>query len=224
MIISITLCMLLSLLFTYVDYKQYYKKALILKSCATLSIAFLSYVCFNINSDGNRLYFILIFIGILCGLIGDFLLALDKLYIRKYKRYFISGLTSFLVGHIFYIKAFTLINPINIYDFIFAVICILIPYYVSKKTNLDFKELQIPIYLYTLVISLMLGKATSILLFSNNQPINVVIFIGTLLFVISDGFLSFDIFGEKKSNLLTVYCHLSYFPAQIMLALSVLFM
>ena len=224
MIIAIIICIFLSLLFTYADYKQYYKKALILKTCATLSIAFLSYICFNINSDGNKLYFILMLAGILCGLVGDFLLALHKVYIRKYNIYFISGLASFLFGHIFYIKAFTLINPINKYDFIFAVICVLIAYYVSKKSKLDFKELQIPIAIYSLVISLMLGKATSILLFSNNQPINIVIFIGALLFVISDSFLSFDIFGEKKSKLLTVYCHLTYFPAQIMLALSVLFM
>lgn len=197
MIISIILCMFLSLLFMQII-KSIIKKALILKSCATLSIVFLSYVSLNINSEGNRLYFILILIGILFGLVGDFLLALDKVYIRKYKIYFISGLASFLVGHIFYIKAFTLINVINKYDFIFAAICILIAYYVSKKSKLDFNALQIPIALYTLVISLMLGEATSI-----------------LLFVISDSFLSFDIFREKKNKLLTVYCHLSYFTAQI---------
>lgn len=35
---------------------------------------------------------------------------------------------------------------------------------------------------------------------------------------------NFDVFGEKHNKLLTIYCHLSYFPAQIMFALSILFM
>ena len=42
--------------------------------------------------------------------------------------------------------------------------------------------------------------------------------------LISDSILVFDIFGEKHNKLLTIYCHLSYFPAQIMFALSILFM
>ncbi len=223
MVILIILCICLSILFTYTDYKKNYKKALILKSCAILSIAFLSYLCFNINSNYSKLYFISIFLGIVFGFAGDFLLALGKIYISKNKICFLGGLSSFLVGHIFYIKAFTIINNINKYDFIFATIYLLIAYYISKKSKLNFRDLQISVSIYALVISFMLGKATSIL-FLNNKFLNIVVFIGALLFVISDSFLAFDTFKEKKNRLLSIYCHSSYFPAQIIFSLSVLFM
>ena len=224
MIILIVICISLALLFTYTDYKKQYKKALILKFLATLSIAILSFISFNKANTCSKMYFLLIFTGIICGVIGDTLLALNKVYKSKYDIYFLSGLVSFLVGHILYIKAFTLIMDTNKYDFIFAVIYILIAYYIRSKSKLDFNRLEIPILIYALVITLMFGKVTSILLFSNNQLLNILVFIGGLLFIISDSILVFDIFGEKHNKLLTIYCHLSYFPAQIMFALSILFM
>ncbi|MBQ9012181.1 MAG: lysoplasmalogenase [Bacilli bacterium] len=224
MIILMVICISLALLFTYTDYKNQYKKAVTLKFLSTLSIAFLSFISFNKVNTCSKLYFLLIFLGIICGLIGDTLLALDKVYMRKNKNYFLSGLISFLVGHILYITAFILIMDINKYDFIFAVIYILIAYYIRSKSKLDFNRLEIPILIYALVITLMFGKVTSILLFLNNQPLNILVFIGGLLFIISDSILVFDIFGEKRNELLPIYCHLSYFPAQMMFALSILFM
>lgn len=219
--ILIIICFSISLLFTYTDYKRLYKVSLITKSCAILSIAFLSYACFINNGSDVKQYFNLIFIGILLGFIGDFFLALKKIYKDK-EVVFLIGLIAFLIGHIFYIRAFSLINPINKLDFIFAIICLAISYFIFKKSDLDFGNFKYGVILYASIISLMLGKATSVLLFANNRLFASIAFIGALLFVLSDSILTFSIFGKKQDKKLSVYCHLLYFPAQILLALSVL--
>ena len=221
-VILIILCIYVSLSFTYIDYKMHYDCALTSKIGSTSLIAFLSYNCYTLNLNCNKSYFILIFLGIIFGLIGDILLALRKMYIETDKIYFLGGLGAFLIGHIFYIKAFSLINCINKYDFIFTAIYLIFVFFMIKKSKLNFNGLQFPVIIYTVVISFVLGKATSILFLTNNI-LNKVVFIGILLFVISDIFLTFDIFGEKKNKLLTVYCHFFYFPAQILIALSIMY-
>lgn len=210
----------LALLFTYTDYKKFYKVSLITKSCATLSIAYFSYICFISDERFGKSYFILIIIGILFGLLGDFFLALKKVHKEK-EVIFITGLVAFLIGHIFYIIAFSLINPINKLDFVFAFIYLTITLVVFKISKLDFGNLKYGVILYSSVIALMMGKATSVLLYGGNSSISNIVFIGALLFGLSDGVLSFSMFGKKNEGKLSVCCHLLYFPAQLIIALSV---
>lgn len=217
----IIICLAISLLFAYTDYKQFYKISLINKSLATLSIAFLSYLCFINNTGDIKRYFEFIFIGILLGFLGDFFLALKKIYKDK-EVIFMIGLVAFLIGHVFYVMAFSLVNDIGIYDFCFAAIYLAIAYIVFKKSELDFKNLKYGVILYASVISFMMGKATSVLLFEESSVFVVVAFVGALMFVLSDSVLSFSMFGKKEDKKLSVCCHLLYFPAQVILALSVL--
>ncbi|MEG0857283.1 MAG: lysoplasmalogenase [Terrisporobacter sp.] len=214
-------CILISLLFTYTDYKGYYKISVITKSCATLSISILANICFINNPSNPSNYFILVLLAIIFGLVGDFFLALDNLC-NETKTMFIMGLIAFLIGHVFYILAFNFINPISIFDFIFSILFLGIAYLAYKKTKLELGNLKMGVFLYAMVISFMLGKATSILLLSQRNLLEIVIFVGALLFVLSDTALSFSIFGKENKKKLSVLCHILYFPAQIILALSVL--
>lgn len=219
--ISIILVVAMALLFTYTDYKKLYKISLIAKSSATLLIIHLSYICFINNVAQVKPYFEFIFIGLVFGLLGDFFLALKKIYKHK-EIMFLIGLIAFLIGHVFYIIAFDLINPINIFDFIFASIYLLVAYCVYKKSNLNFGKLKYGVILYASIISFMMGKATSVLLFASGSIVSYIVFMGALLFVLSDSVLAFSVFSKNKNKKLSLYCHLLYFPAQIILALSIL--
>ena len=218
----VILCLFVASLFTYTNYKGHYKISVVLKSCATLLIIFLSVKCFVYKNLELKVYFDYIFIGLCFGLLGDFLLGLENVY-RDKKFLFLAGLVAFLLGHLFYILAFSQINPLGFIDFILAGLYLGIAYFVFSKSDLDLGDFKYGVVLYACVISFMLSKATTILIFSSNLIFGCVVFVGALLFVLSDSLLSFSIFGVLNKKKFSLCCHILYFPAQIILALSILF-
>lgn len=217
----VSLCVFMAIFFTYMDYKGYYKTSVVLKSCTTLLIILLSVNCFIYKNLDFKIYFYFIFVGLCFGLLGDFLLGLKKVYVDK-QYLFLGGLVAFLLGHLFYIMAMNTVVAIGITDFTFTIIYLSIAYFVLKKSDLDLGKFKYGVILYACVISFMLSKATSIFIFSPNSVFGCVVFVGALLFVLSDALLSFSLFGHSKKNIFSLYCHLLYFPAQIILALSIL--
>ena len=74
---------------------------------------------------------------------------------------------------------------------------------------------------YALVISVMLGKALSNLI-TKRSVLNLLVFVGSLLFFVSDIALAFNVFGGSPSWSNTL-CLFTYFPGQCVIALSVYF-
>lgn len=218
----VILCIFLAGLFTYTDYKGHYKISVLLKSGATLLIILLSIKCFVYKNLELKIYFYYIFIGLCFGLLGDFLLSLENISKNK-KVLFLTGLVAFLFGHLFYIMAFSQIHPIGIIDFVLTGLYLGIAYFVFTKSDLDLDSFKYGVLMYACVISFMLSKATTLLIFSPNFILGCVAFIGALLFVLSDSLLSFSVFGDLNKDKFSLCCHILYFPAQIILALSILF-
>jgi len=146
--------------------------------------------------------------ALICSFFGDMFLQFD---------YFIPGLISFLVAHIFYIILF---NKMNEYIFfstnnllvfiVFLMVVAMLPakYLVGFEHNMWF-----PVFMYSWVILTMVWMAVNL-----NQPSSKII-IGAILFVVSDFILAFNMFKAPLTNS-GVFVMLTYGIAQLLIVLG----
>lgn len=139
---------------------------------------------------------------------------------------FIAGLVSFLIAHIFYIISFlkeinqqkkvsTIVeNPYLVLPFIIYIACFysfLFPYLTTMK---------IPVLAYSITIILMLIMAFN----RKNLVLNIsfkMVFLGALLFVISDSLIAIDVFYQKENWHRTAIM-LTYIVAQYLIVNGIL--
>lgn len=138
-------------------------------------------------------YNLLIVSALIASFLGDVLLIWSKR-----KSFVLGGISAFLIGHIFYIVAFLDTSarvPIWIYSF--ALIYILIGTIVESKLSPFLNTMKIPVRMYMVVILLMsffsLTRFWSVSFISFLFP-----FLGSVLFIVSDTLLAFDMFTDKK--------------------------
>lgn len=147
--------------------------------------------------------------------LGDVLLFLDKIY----KSYFIYGLTAFLAAHIFYIFYFWRMRKINktaklpnalIFVGIAAYSLIFFAFLSPNAKNL-----LVPLGIYGLAISVMLGMSLTAFDFKKNKFGKLCV-IGTLLFVLSDSILAINRFVSPFKYAM-VFIMLTYAVAQLLI-------
>ncbi|MCC9074227.1 lysoplasmalogenase [Flavobacterium sp. F-65] len=139
--------------------------------------------------------------------------------------YFILGLVAFLLSHIIYIVLFNKQNKPDVSrnksTFYIGLVAILI-YLATMLTVLLPKlgDLQLPVIVYALTISTMLLYAFSGYLVWD-KPANTYIFIGAIIFVLSDSILAMDKFYEPiyKSSF---FIMLTYLMAQYLIVIGIL--
>lgn len=154
----------------------------------------------------------LIFAGLFSSMLGDVILNYN----------FMVGALIFALGHIFYLIAFCVRNKFENRDsipsmilFIGAAALLTLTPYFDFGGNL---MLGVCIF-YSLIISLMAGKAISAFL-KDRSTINLVILIGAVLFSFSDVMLVFNVFGGAP-RIADTLCLFSYWPGQTVIAFSV---
>ena len=154
-------------------------------------------------------------IGLIFAMLGDILLIPEEL--------FIVGAGLFAVGHVFFYIAYIQLSKFSWRD----VICSAGIFTISLLVILLYDGfvfegiMQIVVIIYALIISLMLGKALSNLFVKDMPTLSKwIIFIGSLMFFLSDLFLLFNVFGGLGvvfDNL----CLAFYYPAEVLLATSI---
>ncbi|MFB7138354.1 lysoplasmalogenase [Gottfriedia sp. NPDC056225] len=159
------------------------------------------------NPHHSSKYRTLILLGLIFCMIGDGTLI-----------WFVIGLSAFLIGHLFYATGFISgwkfsiyrmlsIIPIAIYAFI------LCSNLVNSLNDSGQDTLVIPVIAYSVAISMMVFTA---IMTGNKWAI-----FGSLLFIISDSILSWDLFVESVK-----YGHelimITYYTAQFLIAKSIL--
>ena len=167
--------------------------------------------------------FLIITALIFC-LIGDVILGMPRISELKRDRLpvIVGGASWFLFGHALYCVA--LISLFKFSAWVFAIIIPLALFYTFANKlfgKLDYKKLTIGILLYSLVESLSLALCI-IAIINQFSTANLLLTIGFTLFFFSDMVLMHNYFGEKK-RINSILCHASYFPAQILIALSIYF-
>lgn len=144
--------------------------------------------------------------------LGDVFLMLES----KSNIFFIAGLVSFLITHVFYISYFTQIKragsslakkhfylPILLVFYTLSLLYILMP-------HLD--HLKIPVIIYAIVISVML-YTTLALPYTVNRTVRQLLIAGAVFFVISDSLLALNKF-YKAFPYAALLIRLSYCIAQ----------
>lgn len=160
-------------------------------------------------------------IALLFSWIGDIIL----LFGDRAEIYFIVGLISFLISHLFYIllfskqmkkdrkssKAIYWIGVTAIIAYLMGMLFVLLP---------TLGDLKIPVFVYALVISTMLLFAFKGFLLWD-KPANWHILIGAIVFVSSDSILAFNKFYQtlERSSLLIM---ITYLVAQYLIVKGIL--
>ena len=165
----------------------------------------------GLDSKSNR-FAICMVVGLAFAFAGD--VAINLI--------FALGAGLFAIGHIWFFIAYLQLSKINWRDaIIFAIVfgislCVILLY-----PNFDFKGMFPVIIGYALIISAMLSKSISNIFDKKLTPfVKYYIFVGSMLFFLSDMCLLFRNFGGM-SRLFSVFCLGLYYPAEIILATSI---
>jgi uncharacterized membrane protein YhhN len=156
-------------------------------------------------------YKTLVLAGLLCSLLGDIALMFPE-------KWFTAGLVAFLSAHVFYILAFKPAagHPVSVGTFLPFVFFGLLMFFILAP---GLGPMKLPVLVYIGAITAMAGFAAARFIDrGGTRPL--LAFIGAVLFLISDSVLAYDRFA-RKMGLARVLVLATYFPAQLLIALSV---
>ncbi|MBQ6600766.1 MAG: lysoplasmalogenase [Clostridia bacterium] len=187
-------------------------------------------------SGNNTSYAVLIVWGLVFGWLGDYFL--HSLKDRMVE--FIIGVVAFLIGHIFYIAAFyhalKTLEPdaqlINWYDFVAVgvVLALVLVYVAVRKIYQKKGPMVIGLLLYGIFLTAMVVKAVLYMYAEWNYGINdsmvpalLTTGIGSVFFFLSDLSLFFILTGDEVKRGMRIFNIITYFIAQILLAVTILF-
>lgn len=168
---------------------------------------------YNANTTGINKWFVL---GLFFSFLGDvFLLGKGELF-------FILGLASFLIAHLFYI---TMIVKLLVKTTVKEVFSVSIPYVFIfiLLLNLLYDHLggmKIPVIIYALVIS-VLGTISLLLFVQKKTDTFLLLVFGVFVFIVSDSVLAINMFYQKEAFFSLVII-LTYVLAQFLICSFVL--
>lgn len=203
------------ILTTYLEkYKKYYTLAKIFNSLGFIIVA--SYGGLVV---GNKIDFYYMLPALIFCFLGDVFLGINSQFDKKI--FFVAGLFSFTIAHILYMIDFSRFAPMALYDLMLPILSIFITYMLIKLENMDVqKELRIFILMYSFFVTLLLTKGMDVLIICGINIKSVLIFIGALMFFISDFIILFLYFYKKKHHIVGTINLLLYYWGMFILALS----
>lgn len=177
-------------------------------------------------SGGYNAYAALITTGAIFGALGDLTLNMDV----NSNRFFV-GLGSFLTGHIFYSASFGLmlgkiteLTPLKIFlTAAAAIVLSSILVAAGRKHGLLPKNFFLPVLLYVFSITAMLGFSLSLAIaIGSVRNIGAAVCVAAM-FVVSDAVLALRTFARDRFSINRFVNPLTYFPAQVLIGLSIYF-
>lgn len=151
-------------------------------------------IYFIIATTGIRSRFkIWIFLALFFSWAGDVSLMFEKMN----SIYFIVGLSSFLLAHVFYIIFFNKVRTSELISQKWWLLLIVVLYYGFFITFISphLGDMLLPVRVYAVVISIMFMLAMH-MLYLKQQRAGLFMMLGALLFVISDSVLAINKFYE----------------------------
>lgn len=158
----------------------------------------------------------IIFAGLVFGIVGDQLLALDY----KSSNFFTVGAASFAVGHVLYIRALRLVAGNLIGPSLTILVIWMIGaavYALFRKSNAG--NLQVLGTIYIGLVALMSAKALAAAI-KSPSPATILFAIGGFCFFLSDNILSAKCFGNRNDRVMDWAVHITYYAAQMLIAWS----
>lgn len=142
----------------------------------------------------------------------------------EFPKYFIPGLSAFLVGHIFYAVKFlsdiTVISKLPWWMFLFTIVYIAYGITLNSRLSIPDLKKKTAVYIYTVII--LIASFLSLLRFNSVSVYSFwIVLIGTLLFILSDSILAYNLF-KKRSSYGSVWLMAAYGAAQLLIVLGIL--
>ncbi len=203
-----TLAIFLSAVITILAKNKAPKIFIIFKPLTTILIIVFAVIFFK---GSNPVYFTLILCGLIFSLLGDVFLLYEE-------KYFVHGLSAFLITHFLYIAAFIPKGNLNVPSLIPVLLFSFFIYFLIKRGVGKYK---IPVLIYIVVASVMVWMAVNNYLVYRN-PRSVYIASGAILFILSDSVLALNKF-RSKIKFAEMLILGSYYTAQFFIAISLTF-
>lgn len=169
--------------------------------------------CLKNKKNQNQKFMIFLFVGLFFAMLGDIFLI----------DFFVVGAVLFAIGHVFFLVAFCILSKLKYQDFIFTGCVLAFAFLIIfLYPNFEFNGMLPVAICYALIISCMLGKAGGNLFSKENRSLNLLVFVGALMFFLSDLMLLFNVFANAP-YLFDILCLILYYPGEFVLAFSILF-
>lgn len=184
------------------------------------TLASLAFVCLGLlgAARAGGAYAWLTWIGLILGAAGDVLLQFMDCRPKEQEPFFRAGLGAFLIGHVFYIVAFALLGRVTGWAVLLAAVLFAALFLLQFPARMDLKGQKVPVYAYAAVISVM--TAFAVLSFGAGAR-GALVGLGGILFLVSDAILALIFFSPIREKSLPTWNLITYYAAQILLALSI---
>lgn len=175
---------------------------------------------------------IFVLLGLLCGLLGDIWLDLKFVYPAQDDAFTYIGMGAFGVGHILYLiglllRFFPKGKPLYaVVPVVLAVIASAVNLLLEKPMRLRYGKMKPVVFAYGVLLFSVLAVSGSLALcFKWHETTLNLFFSGMILFAVSDVILSGTYWGQGKDRPIDLALnYLTYYPAQYLIALSLLFL
>lgn len=216
-------CLVINRPFLEASEKHRDVRALWFKMAASACFMLLPLISLFTEGVGFSPFWLIVAAGLFFGLVGDLLLAFRHIFNKHLELCFTLGAISFILEHLLFIGYFVYTNqnavPVSMLVFVvgFATAT-----FVLAKTRVSGGRLQIGIYVYIAVVSLMCATAIGSAIYA--PSIGMLMFaIGGVCFLASDTTICVYNFSDNRDFRLMILLHYLYYPAQILIGLSVFF-
>lgn len=220
-----SLSVLSAVLSGYFNVKEKAALRLMMKTAASLLFLLLGIAATAISGT-YKSYAILVICALIFGLLGDIFLAVNTLATERGQKVFNAmGLTTFTVGHGFFIYIFLSGTHFNFYLLPLLLILPIALTTLVKMKIIKAGKFNIAFIAYSFILGLMAVSTVNLYI---NEPssVNAMVLAAGLLFAASDCSLvirSYSNLERRKVNYLIFVVLITYYVAQVLFALTIVF-
>lgn len=209
--------------------QRYSLRGVLIKT--VVSSFFLSLAIFSSYVNGGHALNTFIVFGLILGLLGDIWLDLKYVYPKDDRIYTYAGFCCFGVGHIMYVVGMFLQYYRDAHflyillPLVAALVAAIANNFLEKPMKLKFGEFKWTVFVYAFCLFLTPFTALSLCILKGWENVTLImLFVGGILFAISDLVLSGTYFGEGKERPIDLILnYLFYYGAQFVIAFSLFF-
>ena len=180
-----------------------------------------------INQTFNH-WSMFILIGLVFGMLGDVFLDLKFVHLDRADAYTFAGFGTFMLGHLMYLATIwnTMSFPIWVVfiALVFGAVVSLVIVFGERKLAVKYGKFKAISAVYGGLLAFEVAMCGGTVYSTGLSTGSVLLFAGTVLFLISDLILSGTYFGENKNTKGYVLAnHITYYAAQYCIASALLF-
>ena len=214
--------------FLFEKVKAYSVKAVLIK--ALCSMLFIAVAAYGISKTTLTVFPTFAIIALAFGMLGDIFLDLKYVYKQNDYEFTMAGFSVFGLGHILYVTGMFLEfyhgqNVLYIIlPLVFGLLMGPVTLFVSKLSGVKYGKFKTIALFYAMTLFSTVATAFSLWMLSGfNHHGVLLIFIGGVLFAVSDLILNMTYFAENHEKPFDIISNtITYYAAQFLIALSIM--